>query len=134
MQKINLKIDVSKLDKSRFKKNTFTKQDGTEVNEINAEMVLVEKNEYRTIKEGNKDNGTKWILKETHFIVEKRGKDEDSNYVGTGTQFFEVEESNQIKSVAPGYMSQSSPNSPKNTPTSDESTEEDINPDDIPFN
>lgn len=84
MSKINLKIDVSKLDKNRFEKRTYTKRDGTTVNEVNAELVLVEKKEPRVIKEGDT-----WILKETHFIAEKRGKDEENNFVGTGSQFFD---------------------------------------------
>lgn len=81
---INLKIDVSKLDKERLKKNSFTKRDGTQVHEVNADLVLIEKKEPRIIKEGDS-----WTLKETHFIAEKRDKDEESNYVGIGTQFFD---------------------------------------------
>lgn len=84
MQTINLRIDVSKLDKNRLTKNTFTKKDGTVVNQVNADLVLVEKPEPRVIKEGDT-----WILKETHFIAEKRGKDESKNYVGVGSQFFD---------------------------------------------
>ena len=87
MQKINLKIDVSKLNKEKFTKNSFTKRDGTQVNEVNAELVLVEKKEYRDIKDGDT-----WVLKETHFIAEKGDKDEQSNYVGVGTQFFDKNE------------------------------------------
>jgi hypothetical protein len=83
---INLKIDVSKLDKNRLVKNNFTKRDGTVVNEVNAELVLVEKPEPRVIKEGDT-----WILVEKYFIAEKREKTEQPNYVGTGSQFFDKE-------------------------------------------
>lgn len=103
--KINLKIDVSKLDKNRFVKNSYTKRDGTAVNEVNAELVLVEKQEPRVIKEGDT-----WILKETHFIAEKRGKEESANYVGVGTQFFDknATEGNfdEIKAIREQHNSQ----------------------------
>ena len=81
MNKISLKIDVSKLDKNRFKKNSYTKKDGTEVNEVLAELDLVEKKEPRVRKAGE------WTVRETHFIAERRGKDEESNYVGVGEQW-----------------------------------------------
>ena len=86
--KINLRIDVSKLDKNRFTKNSYTKRDGTQVNEINADLVLIEKKEPKVLKEGDT-----WTLMETHFIAEKREKDEEANYVGVGTQFVDKNDS-----------------------------------------
>jgi len=88
MSNINLKIDVSKLDKNRLKKNSFTKRDGTQVNEVNAELVLIEKKEPRVIKEGDT-----WTLVEKYFIAEKREKGEENNYVGIGTIFEDKNES-----------------------------------------
>ena len=89
MQKIILKIDVSKLTKSKLKKNSYTKRDGSEANEINASLVLIEKKEPREVKTGDT-----WTLMETHFIAEEQTKEEKEkgakvNYVGTGSQFID---------------------------------------------
>jgi hypothetical protein len=89
MQKINIKIDVSKLTKDRFETNTFTTKNGETVAELNAKLVVIEKKEPRTIKEGDT-----WTLKETHFIAEEQTKEERENQtktkiVGVGTQFFD---------------------------------------------
>jgi len=110
MQKISIKIDVSKLDKNRLVKNFYTKRDGTQVNELNAELELVEKKEARIITEGVKQDGTEWVLKETHFVAEKRGKDEEANYVGTGSQFFDKDSTtsdfDEIKAIREQHNSQ----------------------------
>jgi len=75
---------VKKLDKARLVNNSYTNQAGVEINEINAFLVLVEKKEHRLIKEDDT-----WILKETHTVMEKIGKEEEANFVGVGTQFFD---------------------------------------------
>lgn len=87
MKTINLRIDVSALDKGRFKTNEYERKDGTLIKEVNADLVVIPKKEHRVIKQGET-----WVLKETHFVVEKRDKDEEPNYVGTGTQFFDYPE------------------------------------------
>lgn len=96
--KINIRIDVKKLTKSKFTPNEYKKRDGTEVSELNADLVIIEKKEPRLIKETDD-----WQLKETHFVVEKGDKDEEPNYVGVGTQFFNKglteEQKAEIKAV-----------------------------------
>jgi len=115
MQKIELKLNVKKLDKTRFVHNSYKLQDGTEVGELNANITLVEKKEARVIK----DTDT-YTLKETHFAVEQQTKEEraakkESNYVGVGLQFFNKEEPQKVDGTNIDYP------------------QSDISPEDIPF-
>ena len=113
---LNLKIDVKNLTKDKLVENNYTGKDG-EVKELNAELVLVEKKQERIITTGTKKDGTPWELVETHFIAEKSAEGEESNYVGTGSQFRDVN------------GSQATTEAPKGT--SGEMTQEDI--DSLPF-
>lgn len=91
MSKITVTIDVSKIDKSRIFKNTYTKQDGTEVTEMNYTMDVVPKKETRLIKEGDT-----WEMRETHFVAQGQTKEEreakaDTVYIGSGVSFVDKE-------------------------------------------
>lgn len=108
MQKITITIDVDKIDKSRIKERTYTNKDGEEVTVREYQMDVVELKEPKVLKEGDE-----WVMKKTHFVAERRDKEEESNFLGDGISF------SSKKSVDEKLN--------ENYPT------EDISPGDIPF-
>jgi len=92
MRKINLTIDVTKIDKSKIKERTYMNKDGVEVTAKDLPLELVELKEKKFIKEG-----ATWIMYKTHFISHPSVKKEDGTYengtiIGDGISF-EVKES-----------------------------------------
>jgi hypothetical protein len=86
MQKLRLKIDVSKIDKSKLIERTYTNKEGKEVTVKEMIFDCVEMREPQVIPtQGN------FILKKTHFIAypSKKlddGTYEETKYVGEATQ------------------------------------------------
>jgi len=84
--KINLSIDVSKIQKSRLRKNTYTNKNGEEITQTFCDIIVVPIKEKKLIKSG--DN---WEMYKTGFIVEKGTKDEDTNILGDAIEFENTE-------------------------------------------
>ncbi len=108
MDKITIKLDVSKIDKSKIIARKFTTKDGKEVtvNEITLDIVPLK--ETKLLKDGDT-----YQLWKTHFVAIPQTKEERANKVksailGDGVIF-------KDKQVPQGELSA------------------DINPDEIPF-
>lgn len=81
MQKFNISIDVSKIQKDRLRKNSFTTKDG-EVNQTLCDIVGIPLKEKKLIKEG-----TTYKMYKTGFVVEKGTKEETTNILGDVMEF-----------------------------------------------
>ena len=106
---IECSIDVSKIDKSRIEDREYTNQDGEVVKQKMYNFSVVESKDKKFIKEGEG-----WKLWKTHFIAEKRDKDDPKNYIGDGLTFEREDEESVNKKF-------------------EEIAKDEINPDDIPF-
>ena len=87
MDRINLTIDVSKIDKTKIIQRKYTKKDGTGVTTQDLKLDIIPKREPRLVKSGDT-----WEMWETHFVAEAQTKDEreqkvKSNIIGSGTMF-----------------------------------------------
>ncbi len=85
--KINITLDLSKIDKTRITPRTFTNKEGVEVTVKEYKMEVIPLNEPKLIKVGDG-----WNLLKTHFVVEGQTKEErqakkKSVYIGEGLQF-----------------------------------------------
>ena len=87
MQKVSIKIDINKLDKSKIVKRTFTNKEGKEVEVKELSLEVIPLKEKKLIKEGDG-----WKLMKVGFVAEGQTKEErasqaKSNIVGDATQF-----------------------------------------------
>jgi len=105
MQKFNLSIDVSKIQKERLRQNSFTTKDG-EVTQTLCDIVGIPLKERKLIKEGDG-----WNMYKVGFAVEKGKKEEATNILGDIMEF----------------------ESTKPLPEKIEYPTEEISPEDIPF-
>lgn len=80
MQKYDLTLDVTKIQKERLVKNSYTKRDGTPVEETNLRATVI-LNKDNILKEDDQK-----IWKEVGFIVEAGKQDENTNILGKVTQ------------------------------------------------
>jgi len=108
MDKISIKIDVSKIDKSMITHRTFKTKDGKEVTVREIALDIVPVKEAKLLKEGDT-----YQLWKTHFVTIPQTKEERENKIkspilGDGIMF-------KNKDVPQGELSP------------------DISPDDIPF-
>ena len=118
VRKTTIKIDVSKLDKSRFR--TYEKKDGTKVTEASVDFIELDKTKVITKSDGTPIQGDGWRLENVGFVVESQTKEErenktDTQIVGNATRFVNVDENKSQESDTIEY------------PT------DEISPDDIPF-
>ena len=102
---IECSIDVSKIDKNRIEEREYTNKEGKIIKQKLYKFTVVESKDKKMIKEGDG-----WTLFKTHFIAEKRDKDEEKNYIGDGMTFENTDKKEVI-----------------------DFPEDDINPNDIPF-
>lgn len=77
-EKINITIDVSKMDKTRIEPRTYTNKDGVEVTQKNYRMELVPLREPKLLKAGSG-----WEMVKTHFVVEAPTAEEREGKVKT---------------------------------------------------
>lgn len=63
--RVNITIDVSKMDKTRIVPRTYTNKDGVEVTQKNYRMELVPLREPKLLKSGDG-----WEMWKTHFVVQ----------------------------------------------------------------
>ena len=87
MEKISITIDLSKVDKTRINKRTFTTKDGQEVTALDYKMDLIPLKDKKFIKEGDT-----WRLLKTHFLAQAQTKEEreanaDTVFLGDGMMF-----------------------------------------------
>lgn len=100
---IEITINVDKIDKSRITSRTYTNRDGEEVTVREYKMAVVPSKERKFVTEGDG-----WKLFKTHFVAEKRGRDEERNYLGDGFQF-EREEVDEAQKTFDEMTSDDSP-------------------------
>lgn len=106
MNKINITIDVSKIDKSKIVDRKFTTKDGQEVVIKEYKMELIQLKEPKFVKEGD----TYKMIK-THFVKESQTKEEKAekrpdNFIGDGFVFEPKEspvESDSPRQTSAGY-------------------------------
>lgn len=82
MKPIEITLNLSKIDKSRITERTYEDKNGVPVTVKEYKMTLVPVKDKKFVTK--KDN---WQLFKTHFLAEKRGKDEEKNYIGDGFMF-----------------------------------------------
>ena len=87
MNKINLTLNISKINKDKIFDRTYKDKDGKEITEKNYKVDVVELKERKFVTEGET-----WKLFKTHFVAESQTKQERDekaypNYVGEGFQF-----------------------------------------------
>lgn len=87
MQKINLSIDVSKIDKNKIIEKKYKDKNGQEVVQKIYKMVVVPLKEKKFLAQSDK-----WLVYKTHFVAEHqtaedRAKDLPTNYIGEGLDF-----------------------------------------------
>lgn len=85
--KINIKLDVSKIDKSKIVEKTYKDKNGNEVTQKIYSFDAVPVKEEKFVAEGDT-----WIMKKTHFCAEAQTKEErdakkPTNYIGEGFVF-----------------------------------------------
>lgn len=128
MKKLILKIDVSKIDKSKIVDRKFTNREGIEVVVKELTLELVELNAPKFVTEGQD-----WQMLKTHFIAEAQTKEQraakaKSKIIGDGLEF------RQKANPAMGEVAQPLVDIKKDNTTSiGPNGEPPINLDDIPF-
>lgn len=85
MKPIEITLNLSNIDKNRIKERTYENKEGIPVTVKEYKITVVPTKEKKFITKGDG-----WQLLKTHFVVEKRGKDEPKNYVGEGFTFEQV--------------------------------------------
>jgi hypothetical protein len=81
MKKFNLSIDVTKLQKNRFRTNEFTTKTGETVKQILADLVVIPTEEKVIV---SKDD---YIMVKVGFVAEKGKKEDNTNIVGDAFEF-----------------------------------------------
>lgn len=89
---INITVDVTKLDKTKFEDREYTNKAGETVKEKNVKLDVIPLREYRIIKTGDG-----WEMRKTHFVKQSPSKEEKANKVelpiiGSGIQFMNDDE------------------------------------------
>lgn len=108
---INITLNVNKITKEKIQPRKYTDKDGVEHTNQELKIKLVPLKEKKFIT--GRDN---WKMFKTHFVVEeKANKDDKDVFLGDGFMFEKVDEVEK-------------PQKDDNYP------EENINPEDIPFN
>lgn len=90
MQKLNITLDLSKINKDKIVPRTFTNKAGEEITVKEYKIEVIPLKEQRMIKAGNG-----WNLMKTHFVVEGQTKEEraakaPSVFIGEGLQFVDT--------------------------------------------
>jgi len=101
MQKFNLSIDVSKIQKERLRQNSFTTKDG-EVTQTLCDIVVVPLKERKLIKEGDG-----WNMYKSGFAVEKGTKEETTNILGDVMEFESTQPADQSKNQSEEVIDES---------------------------
>jgi hypothetical protein len=107
--KLNITLDVSKINKDKIVPREYTNGEGVTITEKNYKMEAVPLKEKKFVAKG--DN---WIMYKTHFIAEAQTKEEKqqkakSVFIGSGFQFETQEQPRQPEQKATGVNSDGSP-------------------------
>ncbi len=119
-EKINIRIDVTKIDKSKIITRSFKNKKGETITVKELSLDIVPLKETKLLKEG-----PTYQLYKTHFVAIQSTKEEreakaKSTIIGEGTMFINTEERDKKVDKEADKDSMDYP-------------EEEINPDDIPF-
>jgi len=92
MKKLTLRLDLTKIDKSKIVERSFAKQDGTTVTEKNYNFELVPLKEEKVVKTTDS-----YVLVKVAFLADKSVKGADGKYVngavlGDALEFRNLEE------------------------------------------
>ena len=87
MKKFNLSINISKIQKNRLRKNTYTAKDGNEVTQTFCDIAVIPLKEEKLIKSGDG-----WKMYKVGFAVEKGKKEENTNILGDVIEFKNTDE------------------------------------------
>lgn len=96
MSNINIKIDVSKIDKSKIIDREYTNKEGQKVIQKQYAMDVVALKEPKIVSEG-----VDWVMSKTHIVVEGQTKEEKQNkikskIIGDGFAFSKKEVKNDL--------------------------------------
>lgn len=99
MQKINLTIDVTKIDKTKIVERTYINKGGVEVTVKDLNLEVVPLKEKKLIKTSDKG-----AVFKTHFVAHKSFKNEDGTYengaiIGDGISFEPTESAEENSST-----------------------------------
>lgn len=113
-KKINVSIDLTKIDRTRITERRYTNMQGHEVIEKNYSFDIVPVKEPKVIKEG-----PTWSMMKTHFVAEAQTKEERAakkatKYMGSGFTFVDKVQEDVEELL-------------------DEETGEEIDPNSVPF-
>lgn len=133
MEKINITLDLGKIDKNRITTRTFVNRDNQQITVKEYKLEIVPVRERKLIKSGDT-----WDMVKTHFVAEPTTKDErdrgiQGNILGDGIQFISrtgYQNGYQTMPAAP-VAAPSYDNTARRMPGVD--TSQRINPEDIPF-
>ncbi len=87
MQKINITLNLSKINKDKIVDRTYKDEQGNDVTEKTYKIEVIPLKAPKFITQGDT-----WIMNKTHFVVEAQTKEERNsngatNYVGEGFEF-----------------------------------------------
>lgn len=87
MNKLNITLNLSKIDKSKIVDRTYKDKEGNDVTEKQYKVEVIPLKARRFVAEGDT-----WTMYKTHFVVEAQTKEERNsngatNYVGEGFEF-----------------------------------------------
>ena len=87
MDKINVTLDVSKINKDKIVERKYKNKNGEDVVEKNYKIEVVPVKEKKVVT-----SGPNWVLVKTHYVAEVQTKEEKANkvkmrYVGNGYKF-----------------------------------------------
>lgn len=87
MNKINITLNLTKINKSKITDRTYKDKDGNDVTEKNYKIEVIELKNPKFVAQGDT-----WVMNKTHFVVEAQTKEErnsnvEANYVGEGFEF-----------------------------------------------
>ncbi len=104
MQKFTIKLDVTKLNKDKFR--TYERKDGTKVIEASIDVIIMDESKHKVIVKGDGTpiQGDGWRLEKVGFLAETQTKEEKANavsdnFVGDVTEFKNTGESQADKKV-----------------------------------
>jgi hypothetical protein len=101
MSNYKIRVDINKLDKAKFIESEYVNKAGETVKQRLLELDAIERKEPKVIKTGDKKDGSKWSLEETHFIkqvatAEEREAKADLPFVGSVTSFRTIEDKSKV--------------------------------------
>lgn len=98
MKKLTLRLDLTKIDKTKITDRTYQKQDGTSVTEKNYNFELVPLKEEKVVKTTDK-----YVLVKVAMLADKSIKGADGKYIN-GTVLGDALEFRNVEEVKPNVV------------------------------